>query len=87
MTRLLNHPQVQPLPSDEHFSVHGTLIQTWASKSFRPKAFPIISLSTANKGVLDSLGDFLRAVGARSQAASSRSNCPRPLRALNRIFK
>ena len=38
MTKLLNHPQVQPLLSDEHFSVDGTLIEAWASqKSFRPK--------------------------------------------------
>ena len=38
MTRLLNHPEVEPLLSDEHFSVDGTLIEAWASqKSFRPK--------------------------------------------------
>ena len=38
MTRLLNHPQVSPLLSDEHFSVDGTLIEAWASqKSFRPR--------------------------------------------------
>ena len=38
MTRLLNHPQVKPLLSDEHFSVDGTLIEAWASqKSFRPR--------------------------------------------------
>jgi transposase len=38
MTKLLNHPQVQPLLSDEHFSVDGTLIEAWAShKSFQPK--------------------------------------------------
>jgi transposase len=38
MTRLLKHPQVAPLLSDEHFSVDGTLIEAWAShKSFRPK--------------------------------------------------
>src|SRR6266516_1677910 len=38
MTRLLNHPKVKPLLSDEHFSVDGTLIEAWAShKSFRPK--------------------------------------------------
>ena len=38
MTSLLNHPQVKPLLSDEHFSVDGTLIEAWASqKSFRPK--------------------------------------------------
>src|ERR1039458_8427852 len=37
MTRLLNHPQVKPLLSDEHFSVDGTLIEAWASqKSFPP---------------------------------------------------
>ena len=38
MSRLLHHPQVKPLLSDEHFSVDGTLIEAWASqKSFRPK--------------------------------------------------
>ena len=38
MTKLLNHPQVKPLLSDEHFSVDGTLIEAWASqKSFRSK--------------------------------------------------
>jgi transposase len=38
MTKLLNHPQVKPLLSEEHFSVDGTLIEAWASqKSFRPK--------------------------------------------------
>jgi transposase len=38
MARLLNHPQVKPLLSDQHFSVDGTLIEAWASqRSFRPK--------------------------------------------------
>jgi transposase len=38
MTRLLNHPQVKPLLSDEHFSVDGTLIEAWApQRSFRVK--------------------------------------------------
>ena len=38
MNKLLNHPQVKPLLSDEHFSVDGTLIEAWASqKSFRSK--------------------------------------------------
>jgi hypothetical protein len=38
MSKLLHHPQVTPLLSDEHFSVDGTLIEAWASqKSFRPK--------------------------------------------------
>jgi len=38
MTRLVNHPEVKPLLSGEHFSVDGTLIEAWASqKSFRPK--------------------------------------------------
>ena len=38
MSKLLNHPQVKPLLSDEHLSVDGTLIEAWASqKSFRPK--------------------------------------------------
>jgi transposase len=41
MTKLLDHPQVKPLLSDEHFSVDGTLIEAWAShKSFRPKDPP-----------------------------------------------
>ena len=38
MAALLNHPDVKPLLSDEHFSVDGTLIEAWAShKSFKPK--------------------------------------------------
>jgi transposase len=38
MSKLLNHPKVKPLLSDEHFSVDGTLIEAWAShKSFKPK--------------------------------------------------
>ena len=38
MAKLLGHPRVAPLLSDEHFSVDGTLIEAWASqKSFRPK--------------------------------------------------
>jgi transposase len=32
MTKLLHHPQVKPLLSDEHFSVDGTLIEAWASE-------------------------------------------------------
>src|SRR5688572_22237788 len=32
MSKLLNHPQVRPLLSDEHFSVDGTLIEAWASQ-------------------------------------------------------
>jgi transposase len=38
MAKLLHHPEVKPLLSDEHFSVDGTLIEAWASqKSFRSK--------------------------------------------------
>ena len=38
MVRLLEQPEVEPLLSDEHFSVDGTLIEAWAShKSFKPK--------------------------------------------------
>ena len=38
MERLLNHKDVKPLLSDEHFSVDGTLVEAWAShKSFKPK--------------------------------------------------
>jgi hypothetical protein len=33
MTKLLNHPQVKPLLSDEHFSVDGTLIEAWARRT------------------------------------------------------
>jgi len=39
MAAILAHREVAPLLSDEHFSVDGTLIKTWASmKSFQPKA-------------------------------------------------
>jgi transposase len=35
---VLSQPRVKRLPSSEHFSVDGTLIQAWASmKSFKPK--------------------------------------------------
>jgi transposase len=38
MTKLLNHRQVKPLLSDEHFSVDGTLIEAWAGhKNFKPR--------------------------------------------------
>jgi transposase len=49
MTKLLNHPQVKPLLSDEHFSVDGTLIEAWASqKSFRPNPHSQTCCSVAN---------------------------------------
>jgi hypothetical protein len=37
MSTLLNHPQVKPLLSDEHFSVDGTLIEAWASQKTAPR--------------------------------------------------
>ena len=38
MTKLLNHPQVKPLLSDEHFSVDGTLIEAGLHRrAFAPK--------------------------------------------------
>ncbi|MEW9922530.1 IS5 family transposase, partial [Marimonas sp. MJW-29] len=41
MAAILAHPEVEPLLSDDHFSVDGTLIKAWASmKSFQPKAPP-----------------------------------------------
>ena len=38
LAAILADPQVEPLLSDDHFSVDGTLVEAWASmKSFRPK--------------------------------------------------
>jgi hypothetical protein len=38
MAAILVHPEVEPLLSDEHFLVDGTLVKAWASmKSFQPK--------------------------------------------------
>src|SRR6202040_2726283 len=38
MSKLLNHPEVKPLLSDEHFSVDGTLIEAWAlAQEFPPQ--------------------------------------------------
>lgn len=49
MRALLDHRDVKPLLSDEHFSVDGTLIEAWAShKSFKPK----------HGGKDDDCGDF-----------------------------
>jgi transposase len=60
MTRLLNHPRVKPLLSDEHFSVDGTLIEAWASqRSFRPKA-----------GSHGDGSDFHERVGVTGQSAA-----------------
>src|SRR5215471_4911451 len=36
MTKLIEHPRVKPLLSDEHFSVDGSLIEAWASH-FKPR--------------------------------------------------
>ena len=48
MTRLLNHPQVKPLLSDEHFSVDGTLIEAWASqRSSAPRTAVTRSVRTS----------------------------------------
>ena len=41
MTRLLHHPKVVPLLSDEHFSVDGTLIEVWAELARVPSAMPM----------------------------------------------
>ena len=39
MSAILAHPEVQPLLSNEHFSVDGTLIKAWAAtKSFQLKS-------------------------------------------------
>jgi transposase len=41
LAAILVDPAVEPLLSDEHFSVDGTLIEAWASmKSFKPKSPP-----------------------------------------------
>ena len=38
LTAILAHREVEPLLSDEHFSVDGTLVKAWASmKSFQPR--------------------------------------------------
>ena len=38
MSKLLNHPEVKPLLSDEHFSVDGTLIEAWGlAQKFPPQ--------------------------------------------------
>jgi hypothetical protein len=38
LAAILAHREVEPLLSDEHFSVDGTLVKAWAStKSFQPK--------------------------------------------------
>ena len=37
LAAILAHREVEPLLSDEHFSVDGTLVKAWASmKSFQP---------------------------------------------------
>ena len=41
LAAILAHREVEPLLSDEHFSVDGTLVKAWASmKSFQPRECP-----------------------------------------------
>src|SRR6516225_9622417 len=66
MSKLLNHPRVKPLLSDEHFSVDGTLIEAWAShKSFRPK-----DGSEENRNGLAVAGVVTHASGTAERRAS-----------------
>jgi hypothetical protein len=47
MTRLINHPQVRPLLSDQHFLVDGTLIEAWATRSGQRAVRPCRSRQVA----------------------------------------
>ena len=68
MTRLLNHPQVKPLLSDEHFSVDGTLIEAWASqKSFVPRTVAV-TMITARTSTARSARTTLMRVAATQTA-------------------
>ena len=49
MTKLLNHPQVKPLLSDEHFSVDGTLIDSITATGKRRQS-AIDGRTTRHKG-------------------------------------
>ena len=87
MTRLLNHRQVKPLLSDEHFSVDGTLIEAWASqKSFRPKdgsgdddgAWLLHggSESRAGRGASHNARASMAPAGSKGRVTGSRSSRP-----------
>jgi transposase len=57
LAAILADPQVQPLLSDQHFSVDGTLIQAWASiKSFRPKQGSAAPPAPGGNGEVDFKG-------------------------------
>ena len=56
LSLIVEHPEVSPLLSDEHFTVDGTLINAWASlKSFVPKA-PESPVSTQQDGAPPAAG-------------------------------
>ena len=75
MTKLLNHPEVKPLLSDEHFSVDGTLIEAWAShKSFRPK-----DGSGDEDGGTNFHGQSARTTRMRAPATPTADSTARPL--------
>lgn len=68
MTKLLNHPQVEPLLSDEHFSVDGTLIEAIPRAGF-------IARLPAERAVLDGTrddGEQERIAGCRDGDAGQR---------------
>ena len=61
MSKLLNHPEVKPLLSDEHFSVDGTLIEAWASHKSYLRAINVTPHVTQN--------DCITATGKRRRSA------------------
>ena len=79
MSRLLNHPQVKPLLSDEHFSVDGTLIEAWASqKSFRPEAAAMTMMTAPTSMARSTRTTPMRAPATRTAGFIARRQDGRP---------
>ena len=72
MTKLLNHPQVKPLLSDEHFSVDGTLIE---ARGKRTEPGPAGGKPRASAAGLRS-GMWRRPGPAGQQKAATSRVCP-----------
>ena len=73
MSKLLNHPQVRPLLSDEHFSVDGTLIEAWASQRvFAPR---MAAATTTVRTFMDRSARTTRMSSPTSNGSSTEFRC------------
>ena len=79
MTRLLNHPQVKPLLSDEHFSVDGTLIEAWhLRRAFVPRTVAVTTMMAPTSTARSARTTLMRVPATRTAGFIARRSDGRP---------